>query len=72
MKIACFTVAFAAWCGAMWINLRAIRQAYAAGYGFWSLDTRARSAAWRGKNLPLFLIFLAVFIAAVLTLFALQ
>jgi len=52
----------------MWVNVRAIKQARAAGYSFWSFDPKARYAAWRGKNLPLFLVFGAVFAAAILTI----
>ena len=67
MKLVCLIVALFAWCGAMWVNVRAIKQARAAGYGLWSLDPKAQYAAWRGKNLPLFLGFCAIFASAILT-----
>jgi hypothetical protein len=65
-------VALSAWCGGMWINVRAIRQARAAGYSFWSFDPKARRAAWRGRNLPLFLMCAAIFAAAILVPLVLQ
>jgi hypothetical protein len=71
VKTICLIVALSAWCGGMWINVCAARQAHAAGYSFWSFDPKARLAAWRGKNLPLFLICLAIFAAAILALFVL-
>jgi hypothetical protein len=34
MKIVCVAVALLAWCGAMWINVLAVKQARAAGSAF--------------------------------------
>jgi hypothetical protein len=71
VKTICLIAALSAWCGAMWINVRAARQAHAGGYSFWSFNPQARIAAWRGRNLPLFLMSCAIFVAAGLVLFAL-
>jgi hypothetical protein len=72
VKTICWIVALSAWCGGMWINVRAVRQAHAAGYSFWSFDPKVRLAAWRGRNLPLFLMCLAIFAAAILVLIVMQ
>jgi len=34
VKTVCLIVALSAWCGGMWINVRAARRAHAAGYRF--------------------------------------
>ncbi|UGY12144.1 hypothetical protein [Bradyrhizobium septentrionale] len=66
MKIAWLIIAFFGWCGVMWVNVRAIKQARAAGYRLWSFDPGARRAAWRGKNLVLFFICMAISAASIL------
>jgi hypothetical protein len=65
LKIIFGIVALSAWCGAMWSNVLAMKQARAAGYGFWSFNPRARLIAWKGKPIVLFLSCSAIFAAAI-------
>jgi hypothetical protein len=72
VKTICCIVALSAWCGGIWSNIRAAKQLRAAGYSIWTFNTRARFNAWKGTNLALFLIYAAIFAAAILAMFVFQ
>jgi hypothetical protein len=68
VKVICLIIASSAWCGAAWIYVRAVKQARAAGYEAWNFDLRAPLAMWRGRTLPLYLMCVAIFAAAILAM----
>jgi hypothetical protein len=52
----------------MWINVRVAKQLHAAGHSFWTLNQKARFAAWKGTNLVLLLGCAAIFAATICAL----
>jgi hypothetical protein len=72
VKTICWIVALSAWCGAMWSNVLAVKQARAAGYSFWSFNPRVPLIAWKGTPIMLFLSCFAIFAAAILALIVMR
>ena len=64
VKDVCYIVALLAWCGAMWSQVRSLKQLRAAGFSIWTFNTRARLNASKGNIVP-FLGYFAIFALAI-------